>query len=204
MKRPTARHSAACLLLGICLVSSLPLSAAAASPDPLAASLASDLVQSRAQISIFRHDDRRDLGCQNRRFVGAEVVNRPRVVNQALNERKWLERWSLDRCGQQIAYHVYFTVVGEGGAYFSFREAGLTETMQARAPKARTLKLAKPLMKGRDVRALQTALRKEGIKVATDGVYGPDTRNAVIAYQKKKGLTADGIAGPTTSARLGL
>ena len=204
MKRPTARHTTACLLLGICLVSSLPQSAGASSNDPLAASLASDLVRNRAQISIFRHDDRRDLGCENRRFVSAEVVNRPRVVNQTLGERKWIEKWSLDRCGRKIAYHVYFTVVGEGGAYFSFREAGLAETMQARAAKPRTLKLAKPLMKGGDVRALQTALRNEGIKVATDGVYGPDTRNAVIAFQQKNGLTADGIAGPATSARLGL
>lgn len=203
MKRPTARHTAACLLLGICLVSSLPQSAAA-SNDPLAASLASDLVKTRAQISIFRHDDGQDLRCQNRRFVSAKVINRPRVVNQTLGERKWIEKWSLDRCGHKIAYHVYFTVVGEGGAYFSFREAGLAETKQARAAKPRVLKLAKPLMKGGDVQALQTALRKRGIKVATDGVFGPDTRNAVIAYQQKSGLTPDGIAGPATSARLGL
>lgn len=204
MKRSTARHSTACILLGICMVSPLPHTAGAATGNPLAASLATDLVQSRAQVSIFRHDDRQDLGCQDRRFVDAKVMNRPRVVNQTLNERKWIERWSLDRCGQKISYDVYFTLVGDGGAFYSFREAGFTETLQARAPKVRTLKLGKPLMKGRDVQALQLALLGEGIDVDTDGVFGPDTRNAVIAYQKKNGLTADGIAGPTTSARLGL
>ena len=57
MKGSTVRHQYACLLLGFCLVSSLPQSASASNNGPLAASLASDLVQSRAQISIFRHDD---------------------------------------------------------------------------------------------------------------------------------------------------
>ena len=55
-----------------------------------------------------------------------------------------------------------------------------------------------------DVRALQVALLGEGLEVATDGVFGPNTRNALMAYQKKSGLTADGIAGPATSASLGL
>jgi peptidoglycan hydrolase-like protein with peptidoglycan-binding domain len=199
MKGSTVRHQYACLLLGFCLVSSLPQSASASNNGPLAASLASDLVQSRAQISIFRHDDQMDVGCQSRRFVSSKIVNRPRVVNQALNERKWLERWSLDRCGQEISYDVYFTVVGEGGAYYSFREASPNHSFYAR-----TLRLHQPRMEGGDVRALQVALLGEGLEVATDGVFGPNTRNALMAYQKKSGLTADGIAGPATSASLGL
>ncbi len=199
MKGSTFGHQCVCLLLGICLVWSLPQIVSASSNDPLAASLASDLVQSRAQISIFRHDDGMDVGCQNRRFVSSKVVNRPRVVSQALNERKWLERWSLNRCGQEISYDVYFTVVGEGGAYFSFREVDSNHSFYAR-----TIRLHKPRMEGSDVRALQVALISEGFEVATDGVFGPNTRNALMAYQKKNSLTADGIAGPATSARLGL
>lgn len=199
MKRSPVHHQIAAFLLGFCLVTSLPQLASALSSDPLAASLATDLIQSRAQISIFRHDDQMDVGCQDRRFVSSNVVNRPRVVNQALNERKWMERWSLNRCGQEISYDVYFTVVGEGGAFFSFREADSNHSFYAR-----TLRLHQPRMEGGDVRALQVALLSEGFKVGTDGVFGPNTRKALIAYQKKKGLTADGIAGPTTSARLGL
>jgi peptidoglycan L-alanyl-D-glutamate endopeptidase CwlK len=35
-----------------------------------------------------------------------------------------------------------------------------------------------------------------------DGVYGPGTQAAVIAFQKAKGLTPDGICGPNTMAAL--
>lgn len=39
---------------------------------------------------------------------------------------------------------------------------------------------------------------------SVDGIYGNATRNAVIAFQKANGLTADGVAGPKTIAALGL
>jgi len=86
------------------------------------ASLASDLLQSKAQLRIFRHDDQADLGCQSRNFVAAKVMRTPRVVNETLNERKWIERWVLNRCGDRVTYDVYFTEVGQGGAIFSFLE----------------------------------------------------------------------------------
>jgi len=85
-------------------------------------SLASDLLQSKAQLRIYRHDDQADLACESRAFVGAEVVRSPRVVNETLNERKWIERWVLDRCGSHVTYDVYFTEVGQGGAIFTFLE----------------------------------------------------------------------------------
>jgi peptidoglycan LD-endopeptidase CwlK len=47
--------------------------------------------------------------------------------------------------------------------------------------------------KGKEVERVQRAL---GIKV--DGDFGPATENAVRAYQKRKGLSADGIVGPNT------
>lgn len=40
--------------------------------------------------------------------------------------------------------------------------------------------------------------------LTTDGVYGPKTRAAVIAFQQSKGLTPDGIVGPKTCAALGI
>ncbi|MCL2817083.1 MAG: peptidoglycan-binding protein, partial [Clostridiales bacterium] len=39
-------------------------------------------------------------------------------------------------------------------------------------------------------------------EVARDGSFGSGTRNAVIAFQKEFGLTADGIAGPATWLKL--
>ena len=105
--------------LGILAVTAPP---PAAAEDPLSNSLASKLVQSRAQLRIYRHDDQTDLKCGSRAFVNAEVVSRPRVVDEALDERKWLERWVLDRCGAKIPYRVFFTEVGDGGAFFAFEE----------------------------------------------------------------------------------
>ena len=39
---------------------------------------------------------------------------------------------------------------------------------------------------------------KDGKKLAEDGVFGVNTEYAVIAYQKKHKLTADGVVGPAT------
>ena len=39
-------------------------------------------------------------------------------------------------------------------------------------------------------------------KVASDGIFGAGTRNAVVAFQRNYGLTADGIVGQATWNRL--
>lgn len=57
---------------------------------------------------------------------------------------------------------------------------------------------------GEDVRKLQEALNKEGAGLTVDSNYGRGTVAAVTAYQQKKGLTADGVAGRTTLQALGL
>lgn len=45
---------------------------------------------------------------------------------------------------------------------------------------------------------LQTRLAMHGLAIACDGVFGPATERAVKAFQKRSGLTADGICGPKT------
>ena len=51
---------------------------------------------------------------------------------------------------------------------------------------------------GRQVQLLQAALG--GIKV--DGVFGPETEEAVRRFQERNGLQVDGVAGPQTTAAL--
>lgn len=67
-----------------------------------------------------------------------------------------------------------------------------------------TLKMSEPLMNGPKVRNLQRVLMGQGFDVTADGFFGLETHDAVRAYQANQGLAADGIAGPTTLARLGL
>jgi peptidoglycan hydrolase-like protein with peptidoglycan-binding domain len=52
------------------------------------------------------------------------------------------------------------------------------------------------------VRTLQHLLRARGQTVAVDGKFGAKTEAAVKAFQKAKGLTADGIVGPKTWAAI--
>ncbi len=58
---------------------------------------------------------------------------------------------------------------------------------------------------GSEVRQIQTKLINWGyLNDKVDGIYGTKTRDAVIAFQKKNGLTADGIAGPATLQAMGI
>jgi len=57
--------------------------------------------------------------------------------------------------------------------------------------------------KGSDVVALQQRLTVLGFSPGNaDGDYGPTTRNAVLAFQRSKGLGADAVVGPRTWAAL--
>jgi len=56
---------------------------------------------------------------------------------------------------------------------------------------------------GPEVTALQQRLQDLGFDPnGVDGNFGPGTESALIAFQKSKGLTADGKAGPNTMAAL--
>lgn len=56
-----------------------------------------------------------------------------------------------------------------------------------------------------DTREVQTRLKKWGYYTGNvDGINGPLTISAVKRFQKKYGLTQDGIVGPLTAAKMGI
>jgi N-acetylmuramoyl-L-alanine amidase len=63
--------------------------------------------------------------------------------------------------------------------------------------------LLRPGDRGPEVVTLQQQLSGLGYWLgAVDGVYGPSTTHAVVAFQKASGLSRDGIAGPVTRGAL--
>lgn len=59
--------------------------------------------------------------------------------------------------------------------------------------------------RGDEVTELQQKLKRWGYyDGVVDGVFGSQTRAAVVSFQKKNGLTADGVVGPATAAALGM
>lgn len=66
------------------------------------------------------------------------------------------------------------------------------------AKKASGMRTLRRRMSGDDVAAMQRAI---GVSPA-DGIFGIGTDSAVRAWQKSNGLTADGIVGPATQAKM--
>ena len=58
---------------------------------------------------------------------------------------------------------------------------------------------------GQTVKTIQTKLKNWGYyNGSVDGIYGSQTAEAVKYFQRSNGLTADGVVGPATLAKLGM
>lgn len=67
------------------------------------------------------------------------------------------------------------------------------------------LALSKYGSRGSEVTQIQTKLKRWGYYSGSiDGIYGTQTVNAVKYFQRKNGLTVDGIAGPATLKAMGI
>ena len=65
--------------------------------------------------------------------------------------------------------------------------------------------LSKYGSRGAEVRSIQQKLKNWGYYNGdVDGIFGSQTQAAVKAFQRKNGLTVDGIAGPATLAAMGI
>lgn len=58
--------------------------------------------------------------------------------------------------------------------------------------------------RGPNVTTIQLLLRQRGHSIAADGVFGSQTKSAVMTFQQRNGLVVDGIVGPQTWPKLAL
>jgi peptidoglycan hydrolase-like protein with peptidoglycan-binding domain/uncharacterized protein affecting Mg2+/Co2+ transport len=77
-----------------------------------------------------------------------------------------------------------------------------TETSTPTQPVALSWPLVKQGDTGANVYAVQYLLRQRGSIINADGIFGPNTANAVKDFQTANNLTADGIVGPDTWPKL--
>ena len=82
--------------------------------------------------------------------------------------------------------------------------SGVPVRASAQIVHERLLSLGNPMLQGSDVQAVQQALNLKGCNLVVDGVFGETTAAAVVDFQRRNALTADGIVGPGTRAALGL
>lgn len=75
----------------------------------------------------------------------------------------------------------------------------------AASPFTEVSALSKYGSRGEEVRQIQTRLKNWGYYSGSiDGIYGSQTEAAVRYFQRKNGLTVDGIAGKNTLAAMGI
>ena len=69
----------------------------------------------------------------------------------------------------------------------------------------KTYALSKQGSRGTEVKNIQKKLKELGFYSGNiDGIFGPQTKNAVINFQRQKGLKVDGIVGAKTLQALGI
>ncbi len=86
-----------------------------------------------------------------------------------------------------------------GGALFTSAQADICDMPATYAA------VLKQGARGGEVKEVQRRLKNWGYyDGSVDGIYGPATISAVKYFQKKNGLTADGICGKATYAALGM
>ena len=87
----------------------------------------------------------------------------------------------------------------------SVKNSAKTRVAQTQEEEAVYTAILRQGAKGNEVKEVQRRLKLWGYyNGSVDGVFGAGTRSAVIAFQKKNGLTADGVVGKSTYKALGM
>lgn len=150
-----------------------------------------------------------------------EIEELRRDLNDALDERQRFEQKLQDLRSQQVVLQremeektrenedlqqriAKLTAVAEHTRSTPAKAEGSGEVRSSPVAQGSypILQLGYPMTHGPRVIQLQRLLRRHGIPIRIDGLYGPTTAAAVRGFQRSRVLPADGIVGLATYAAL--
>lgn len=122
------------------------------------------------------------------------------VDNSKLEDAaKYAEKIGFGGVGLDNKYQMFLHLdTRKNKSFFKYKSSGKTYSVKSFYP------VLKKGSKGNDVKFLQEKLAKAGFKgvnsteIVVDGIFGANTEYALKAFQKKNGLSVDGIAGSKT------
>lgn len=139
-------------------------------------------------------------GVKNSQHVYGKAADITLTNNKKLLEAaRYAEKIGFSGIGLDNKYKMFIHVdTRSGKSYFKYNSSGGTYSVSSFFT---TVSLGS---RGEDVKLLQTKLNELGFKdengekLSTDGIFGNNTFYALKNFQKKNGLTPDGISGPKT------
>lgn len=147
-----------------------------------------------------------------RAYALAKTILRDRRVKYIISEGKIASYdkeyvWRPYTGSNSHHHHVHISVRPEKGFYDdttpwnldAFKLTSIEANLPPTVEKRPTLRQG---AKGEIVEFLQKLLTRNEFRVAVDGDFGPRTKEAVVAFQRRHQLTVDGIVGPQTWDRL--
>lgn len=152
---------------------------------------------------VKRHKDLNNTDCPGANFPFAEIINNSNVSskpinnsNSSINNVDWLAEYLKFWNWTQWVKDLQSECNKQGFSNQPVDGICGTKTLEG----CPTLKLG---AKGNITRLLQKVLKAYGIaNLKEDGIFGEETYKVVIAYQRAKGLTQDGIVGYNTWKKL--
>lgn len=113
-----------------------------------------------------------------------------------------MRKWTTKRKVATIALSCAVLAATILGVATTNLENAFTPTIEADAA---TVAILRQGATGGEVKEVQRRLKRWGYyNGSVDGVFGAATKKAVISFQKKNGLTADGVVGKATYQALGM
>lgn len=166
---------------------------------------AAELAELEKLIKAFQRLPESQLWIHNRVIANRDVGNWQRRPYHGVNPHDHHVHWQSRNSMEKVAVNA--DVLGDSVVSAINNPLRLVAHTTSTAPKwaagsgdAYDVSDAGKYIAG--VEKAQRRLRERGWKITVDGHYGPGTERIVKAFQKEKGLKADGKLGPKTWASL--